>query len=92
MSTFLCHKNSIHTVESLTRDGATRGTVGEQSPPLLTKFIFVNHLNTDEKILGVWWGVTSPTMLEFQPEFVTSGLQRPDLNFLQLLTNLILCY
>jgi len=27
-------------------------------------------------------GVTSPTILEFQPEFVTSGFQRPDLIYI----------
>jgi len=37
--------------------------------------------------------VTSPTILEFQPEFVTSGFQRPDLTYIlfnKLLTNFIL--
>jgi len=39
-------------------------------------------------------GVTSPTILEFQLEFVTSGFQRPDLTYILtnklLLTNFIL--
>jgi len=46
---------------------------------------------TAEKILEVW-RVTSPTILEFQPEFVTSGFQKPDLTYIlsNLLTNFIL--
>jgi len=47
---------------------------------------------TDEKILGVW-GVTSPIILEFQPEFVTSGFQRPDLTYVlcNIIVNLLYC-
>jgi len=37
---------------------------------------------------GIGGGVTSPTILEFQPEFVTSGFQRPDLTY--ILSNLFL--
>jgi len=31
---------------------------------------------------GVNGGLTSPTILEFQPEFFTSGFQRPDLTYI----------
>jgi len=37
--------------------------------------------------------MTSPTIIEFQPEFVTSGFQKPDLTYIlsmQLFTNFIL--
>jgi len=47
-----------------------RGTEGN-SPPLLTKVIFVNRLKPMRKYLG-YGGV----IFEFQPEFVTSGFQR----------------
>jgi len=62
------------------RGGATGGT-GGNSPPLLTKVFFVNRLKPMRKYFGIW-GVTSPTILAFQPEFVTSGLQRPDLTYI----------
>jgi len=50
--------------------------------PTLHKGHFCKSTKTDEKILGVWGGVTSPTILESQPDFVTSGFQRPDLTYI----------
>jgi len=32
--------------------------------------------------LGYMEGVTLPTIFKFQPEFVTSGFQRPDLTYI----------
>jgi len=69
---------------------APRGDWGKQSPTP-HKGHFCKLSKTDKKIFGVWREVTSPTFLEFQPEFVTSGFQRPDLTYiLQLLTNFTL--
>jgi len=56
---------------------APRGGLGEQSPTP-RKGHFCKSPKTDEKILRVW-RVTSPTILEFQPEFDTSSFQRSDL-------------
>jgi len=54
--------------------GDWRGTVSHSSQSQ-----FCKSSRTDEKKLGVWGGVTSLTIFEFQPEFVTSGFQRSDL-------------
>jgi len=72
------------------RGGATGETGGKQSPTP-PKGHFCKSSKTDEKILG-YGGVTSPTILEFQPEFVTSGFQRLDLTYIYpiMLTNFIL--
>jgi len=59
---------------------APRGDCGEQSFPLISKVIFVSS-KTDEKILGVW-GVASPTIPEFQAEFVTSVFKDWDLTYI----------
>jgi len=61
---------------------------GTVPPPLLTKVIFVNRLEPMRKNWGYVGGLTSPTILKFQPEFVTSGFQRPDLTY--ILSNLFL--
>jgi len=41
---------------------------------------FCKSPRTDEKKMG--GGVTSSTIFEFQPEFVSSGFQRPDLTYI----------
>jgi len=60
---------------------APLGGLGETISPTPPKGHFCQSSKNDEKILGYGRGgeVTSPTILEFQPEFVTSGFQRPDL-------------
>jgi len=58
------------------------GNWGKQSPHSSQR-PFCKSSKTDEKILEVWGGgVTSPTILEFPPDFVTSGFQRPDLTYI----------
>jgi len=68
------------------------GDWGRNSPPTPQKGRVCKSSKTDEKILGVE-RVTSPTIPEFQPVFVTSGFQRSDLTSIlsnKLLTNFIL--
>jgi len=60
---------------------APRGRRGVNRPSTPHKGHFCKSSKTDEKIFGVW-GVTSPTILEFQPEFFTSGFQRPELTYI----------
>jgi len=62
------------------RSGATGG-LGGTVPLTPLKGHFCKSSKTDEKILGVW-GATSPTILEFQPEFVTSSFKRPNLTYI----------
>jgi len=67
---------------------APREGLGGTVPALLTKVIFVNHLNPMRKKLKVWGRMTSQTIFEFQPVFVASVFQRLDLTnlyFIQLL-------
>jgi len=59
--------------------GAAPQGGGKQSPTP-HKGYFCKSSKTDEKILGVWGRVTSPTILEFQPEFVTSGFSKTGIN------------
>jgi len=61
---------------------APRGGLEEQSPPLSTKVIFVNRLKPIRNFWVYERRMTSPTILEFQLEFVTSGFQRPDLTYI----------
>jgi len=61
------------------RGGATGGLGGTIPPP--HKDHFWKLSKTDEKIFGVC-EVTSPTIIESQPKFVTSGFQRPDLPYI----------
>jgi len=49
--------------------GSATGELGENSPPTSHKDHFCKFSKSEEKILGVWWGVKSPTILDFQPEF-----------------------
>jgi len=65
------------------RQGRRHGVDWGNSLPTPLKGHFCKSFKTDEKILWVW-RVTSPTILEFQPEFVTSGFQRPDLTYILL--------
>jgi len=57
---------------------APRGDWRRTVPLTPHKGHFCKSSKTDEKILGIW-RVTSPTTLEFQPELVISGFQRPKL-------------
>jgi len=87
----ICHKRGVNpkpprsyatgddcTIQS---GAAPRGELGRTVPPTTHKGHFCKSSKTDEKILGVW-GVTSPTILEFQSEFVTNSFQRPDLIYI----------
>jgi len=67
---------------SLVPGAAPREDWGERTPTP-HKGHFCKSSRTDEKKLGVW-GITSPTIFEFQPEL--SSFQRPDLTY--ILSNL----
>jgi len=59
------------------KGGATGETGGGRVPALLKRPFFVNRLKPMRKNWGYGEGVTSPTMFQFQLDFVTSGFQRP---------------
>jgi len=61
---------------------APRGRLEETVPPTPHKGHFCKLSRTDEKKLGYGGEVTSPTIFEFQPKFVTRGFQRPDLTYI----------
>jgi len=73
--------------------GRRHGGTGGKGPPTPHKGHFYKSPRTDEKkIGGMGRGVTSPTIFEFQPEFVTSGFQRPDLTYILSNYFLLLMY
>jgi len=71
---------SAHSSRPREPGAAPRGT-GGNSPPTPHKSHFCKSSKTEQKILG-GMGVTSPTILEFQFEFVTSGFQRLDVTYI----------
>jgi len=73
------NRRSIGSSNSLGQGRRHGGDWGGTVPRLFTKVVFVNRLEPMRKKLGVW-GVTSPTIFEFQPEL--SGFQRPDLTYI----------
>jgi len=77
------HANRTASLLGYYGKGGATGGLGEQSPHS-SQGHFCKSSKTD-KILGVW-GVMSPTIFEFQPEFVTSGFQRSN-NLTYILSN-----
>jgi len=83
---FVIRRLSLRNLVASGAGTAPWGGLGGTVPSTSHKDHFCKSSRTDEKKLGVW-RVTSPTIFEFQPEFVTSGLQRSDLTY--ILSNLL---
>jgi len=62
------------------KQGRRQGGDWGNNPPTLYIGHFCKSSKTHEKILD--GGMTPPTIFKFQPEFVTSGFQRPDLTYI----------
>jgi len=69
------------TCKTIQSKGGAMTETGGNRPPTPHKVHFCKSSKTDEKMFEVY-GVTLPTILEFQPEFVTSDFQRLDLTYI----------